>query len=617
MSHSVLRVAVLLSLAGCTLAQGIHIAPAENNFDVMLREGGIVDLHTLEELDRNQRIQTESRSSATVSKLDLKANARARGAYAKGLRLFVKKDFKGAAQSLEKAVSIYADFVSAHNALGCAYFSLGENGRARDEFNRAIALDDHLTVSYMNLGRVELGMGQPSAAQSAFERASAIAPLDSNLLMALAYAQYLNHDYAGVVKTAQQAHSHGHLGIATIHYFAAASWQAQNNLEQTRGELETFVSEDPNSPFADQARQTIQQIDAAQVHPALAMTSSAPTYAAENSAPSLLGQKALQDFRQKQQIAEAEAAESVCSNCSDASPPMPTSPTPSSPTGKKSFTFRSSVDEVAVFFTVTDHGRSVVDLKQNEILLSDDKKAPAALFGFHTESDLPLRLGLVIDTSTSVRGRISFEQAAAADFLQQVVKGKDDLGFVVGFSDQIILAKDFSHDVKELSRGIDQLAPVGGTAIWDAVSFAADKLADRKETQPVARVIVVISDGDDNSSSVTLKQAIERAQRDEVAIYTVSTRYVDPENDLESPGNHAMKALAELTGGASFFPGYADRLKGSLAELQQFLRSRYLISYRPAAFQHDGRYRSLEIVARRSGHKFKVNARRGYYSDTN
>lgn len=607
----------VLCLTKVLVAQGAHIPPPENNFDVMLNEGGIVDLHTLEELNQNQRVQTESRSSATLSKLDLKASGGARSAYAKGLRLFATKDYKNAAQSFEKAISIYPDFVSAHNALGCAYFALGENDRALEHFNRAIALDDHLSASFMNRGRVELAMGQAAAAQTSFEKASSIAPLDTNLLLALAYSQYLNHDYQGVERTTQQAHGHPHLGIATIHYFAAASWQAQNNLENTRSELQTFLSEDPMSPFADAARHSIQQIDAAAAKPALALANSAPVFASDDATPSKFGEKALQDFREKQQVAEAEAAESRNEVDSAPNSPINSTRSPYPPANSRGFTFRSSVDEVAVFFTATDHGKSVTDLKESEIVLSDDGKPPAAVIGFHTESDLPLRLGLVIDTSTSVTGRIAFEQAAASDFLRQVLTNNDDLGFLVGFSDQIVLGKDFTHDVKELSHGVDQLVPIGGTAIWDAVSFAADKLADRPETQPVARVLIVISDGDDNTSHSTLKQAIERAQRDEVAVYTVSTRYLDPQNDLESPGNQAMKTLAQLTGGASFFPGYSSRLKGALAELQQVIRSRYLISYRPAAFQRDGRYRVLEIVARRSGRKFKVNARRGYFSATN
>jgi Ca-activated chloride channel family protein len=158
--------------------------------------------------------------------------------------------------------------------------------------------------------------------------------------------------------------------------------------------------------------------------------------------------------------------------------------------------------------------------------------------------------------------------------------------------------------------------PVGGTAIWDAVSFAADKLAERPEERHVAKILVVISDGDDNSSGTTLKQAIEHAEKDEVIVYTVSTRYSDSRPQMSDPtGNRAMKVLAKLTGGVSFFPGSAAHFSKSLAELQQVIRSRYLISYRPALFTPDGHYRSIAIVAQKSGRKLKVNARKGYYSE--
>ena len=135
-----------------------------------------------------------------------------------------------------------------------------------------------------------------------------------------------------------------------------------------------------------------------------------------------------------------------------------------------------------------------------------------------------MRLGLVVDTSDSVNDRFSFEQAAATKFLQEVVADKDDLAFVVGVNNSVLLVQDFSADRTLSSHALNQLAPGGGTALWDAVAFAADKLATHPEVQPVARILVVISDGEDNSSSITLKQAIASAQNGEVAVYTVSTR---------------------------------------------------------------------------------------------
>jgi len=583
-----------------------------------------MDLNTLDELDQTFRAGTNTRSELNLSKLDLKAPGRAQREYEKGLRLFVRKDFQNAAEHLTEAIEIYPNFVSAHNALGCTYFSAGQNDSAVREFNKAIQLDDHLSTSYMNLGRVELALSQTSAAQTALEKAFSITPLNSNVVRALAYTQYLNHDYAGAIQTAQQAHSHTHPGIAVVHYFAAAAWQAQNHLTETRDELETFLTEDPNSPFAEQAKQIIQQIQTAEAQQMLASAARAPVFSADSSARSLLGEKTLQDLKEKQQIADAEKAEedSASYGASDTSYPPASERFPDRgravllPTN--AWILHSAVDEVAMFFTVTDHGRSVVDLKKSEIAVSDDRKPPATVLSFRTESELPLRLGLVIDTSGSITERFAFEQSAAIDFLQKVLTGQNDLAFAAGFSNSVVLVQDFTDDVRQLSHGINQLVPVGGTAIWDAVSFAADKLAERKESRPVARMIVVISDGDDNASSTTLKQAIERAEHDEVSVYTVSTRNDDdPQDYHQTTGNRAMKTLAEYTGGMAFFPGWASHLKHSLSELQQVIRSRYLISYRPALFRRDGRYRVVEMTAARSGHKFKVNARKGYYSATN
>ena len=174
-----------------------------------------------------------------------------------------------------------------------------------------------------------------------------------------------------------------------------------------------------------------------------------------------------------------------------------------------------------------------------------------------------------------------------------------------------------------MSHAIDQLAPAGGTALWDAVAFAAHKLASRPETQPVARALVVISDGNDNSSSATLKEAIESAEHGEVFVYTVSTPAVSNGEEQTSGGDpalvgaHAMRVLADRTGGAAFVPNSLRGLDHGLDEVQQVLRSRYLISYRPALFKDDGQYRAIDISARKSGHKLRVYARRGYYARVN
>lgn len=570
--------------------------------------------------------------SASVSKLDLKAPYKARREYDKGYQLLMRKDFQNAVPHLANATSVYPSFVAAHNALGSAYLSLGQNDQAREEFAQAVLLDGHLPNSHLNLGCAELALKHYSAAQESMQRASAIAPLDLQLLTALAYGQFMNHDYPAVVATAQQVHERKHKGSAIVHYLAAGALDAQGKLPEEQRELGALIQEEPKSAAAEQARQILQQIQReqtqqaeAKLHPAQPVTFTTvapPAPTPEESARQV--QKILQDLKEKQQIAEAEAEPESTGPADSPSPSeakLASAPIPpaNQPATKHStiHTLRANVDEVAVFFTATDHGKSVTDLTGADIGLQDDRKPPAAILGFRNEAQLPLRLGLVIDTSDSIATRFAFEQHAAINFLQKAVTNKEDLAFVVGVANSVLMVQDFTSDQTMISHAISQLAPSGGTALWDAVAFAADKLASRPEGQPVAKILVVISDGEDNSSSLALKEAIKRAQHGEVAVYTVSTRDNEHEEASALLGDHALRTLAELTGGAPFTPGSIHRLNGSLADLQQVLRGRYLISYKPALFQRDGSYRTIDITAQKDGHKLRVYVRRGYYASVN
>ena len=290
-----------------------------------------------------------------------------------------------------------------------------------------------------------------------------------------------------------------------------------------------------------------------------------------------------------------------------------------SPRGPESgWTLHSSVDEVAVFFVATDRGKPVRALSQAEIRVRDDGKAPTSIVAFRSEEQLPLRLGLVIDASSSVTKRFGFEQQSASEFMKKILVGNDDLAFAIGISNTVRVLEDFTSDGAKISEGINSLVPAGGTALWDGVAFAADKLAQRKETQPVARVLVVISDGQDNSSRRTLKDAIETAERDGVSVYTISTsdvRYVSTAM-LESTilGDRALKALAEHTGGSAFTPGSVRNLSHSLNDLEDFIHSRYLVAYKPALIEHENRFRTIDIEAQKDGRRLRVYARKGYYT---
>jgi Ca-activated chloride channel family protein len=577
-------------------------------------------------------------ASASVSKLDLKAPGKAKREYDKGYQLLLRKDYPGAIEHLGSAIQIYPSYVAAHNALGSAYLAQDKNEEARLEFDKAVALDDHLPNSYLNLGCAALALKQYPAAEDALQKASSIAPLDLQLHTALAYGQFLNHDYPAVIETAHQVHQHKHKNAALVHYFAAGAWAAQNNLTEAQQEMETLLREDPKSETADQFRKILADMKTEQVaeteaklHPAkpVAFTFAASTPGISSEDALHQAQQVIQDVKLKNQIAEAEAAaaaaDASCAGCvtvaSKESADLATSGSGLSSSGlKKSarnstgLTFHAGSDEVALLFAATDHGKSVTNLTESDIVLSDDNRPPHTILGFKNESELPLRLGLIIDTSNSVTQRLSFEQGAATKFMQAVVTNKDDLAFVVGVNNSVLLVQDFSGDQALIGHAINQLAPGGGTALWDAVSFGAEKLGERAEDHPVARVLVVISDGDDNASSVSLKEAIASALRGEVAVYTVSTRDLSEDDPRGLVGSRALNTLSELTGGTTFIPGSVPRLKGSLSELQQVIRARYLVSYKPESFQRDGRYRAIEIKAEKDGRKLKVYARKGYYA---
>jgi Ca-activated chloride channel homolog len=274
------------------------------------------------------------------------------------------------------------------------------------------------------------------------------------------------------------------------------------------------------------------------------------------------------------------------------------------------------VNEVSVIFVAVRKGKAVGDLSQNDISVRDDDKAPTAILGFRTEQALPLRVGVAIDTSSSVTSRFRFEQAAASAFFHQAVNRDSDLGFVMGFENHPTVTQDFVGDPDLLSQGVDRLTTGGGTALYDAVRAACQKLRHRPEQDMVARVLVVLSDGQNNAGEVTLGRAIDAAQEAEVTIYTISTNYTrsSAERDSADAGNANLRQLAEQTGGRVLFPASPKDVAKSFAKIEEELRSRYAVSYKPSEFTPDGHYRTIKIEARNTGEKVEIRARKGYYA---
>lgn len=271
---------------------------------------------------------------------------------------------------------------------------------------------------------------------------------------------------------------------------------------------------------------------------------------------------------------------------------------------------RKHVDEVNVFFTVTKGHKYIDDLQPNEVTVTDDRQPPARISYFGHQSDLPLRLSLVVDTSNSVHSRFEFEKDAASRFLRQIVRPQTDQAFVLGFSDKARLAQDYASEPEVLHRGIATLNSGGGTALFDAVQLACAKLANHPEDRPTARVLVLLSDGDDNASKSTLQQAIEDAQRKEVTIYSISTN----NSGYQRPGDEVLRQLAVETGGDMFFPNNAKDTVKAFSAIEQEMRSRYALFYQPNDLSEDGRYHRIQIIVQRLRKKFRVHARKGYYA---
>ncbi|HET7747748.1 MAG TPA: VWA domain-containing protein [Terriglobales bacterium] len=277
-------------------------------------------------------------------------------------------------------------------------------------------------------------------------------------------------------------------------------------------------------------------------------------------------------------------------------------------TATGSWTLRRQVNEVEVLFTAYRHGRFVPGLTQGDVSVRDNDK-PATIVDFRGQDNLPLRIALLVDTSDSIQERFRFEKEAATVFLRQTLSSEADQAMIAGFDDRLHVMQDFTHDSALLSAGIAHLRTHGRTAVFDSVSEACRLLA-RPAQGMVARVLVVVSDGDDNSSMSTLKAVIARAQQAEVTVYAVGTSYQFP----DFPGVKNLKLLAVPTGGEAFFPEKASKMARAFARISDELRHRYAVAYRPPELAENNRFHRIRIWARKSGKRLKVQARQGYYA---
>jgi VWFA-related protein len=269
-----------------------------------------------------------------------------------------------------------------------------------------------------------------------------------------------------------------------------------------------------------------------------------------------------------------------------------------------------NVNEVNLIFTVTDrHGHYIPNLQQSDFALLDDRKAPSHVKSFHQQINLPLRVGIVIDSSTSIRSRFKFEQQSAIEFLLEILKARSDRAFVMDFAEVARVDQDWTNNIDALETGVNRIRPAGSTALFDAVYTACrDKLLTERGPEPVRKAMVLISDGNDNQSRVYQDEAIKMCQRSETIIYAISTNWTPS----RGKGDQVLTQIAEETGGQVFFPPSVEEMSNSFHIIEEELRSQYSLVYTPADFKYDGGFRPIYLYC--NDRRYQVRAKKGYFA---
>jgi Ca-activated chloride channel homolog len=274
--------------------------------------------------------------------------------------------------------------------------------------------------------------------------------------------------------------------------------------------------------------------------------------------------------------------------------------------------------------TVVDHHHNfITDLDKNEFKVIENG-VPQDIRFFNRETDLPLRIALLLDTSNSIRPRLEFEKDAAVDFLTKVLRRNRDLAFLMTFDNDPEVIQDYTGDIGLLTASIREQRAGGGTALNDAICLAAEKLQHapppKGQESDMRRVIILISDGNDNLSDHALSDAVDAAIRSEAAVFAVSTNTdwlaIDdaskPSKYNLTDGDRILRQFSDQTGGYAFFPYRVDDLAESFVQIGEELRSQYFIAYAPVEPPPGGQYRRIDVQTTRKG--LTVRTRKGYYA---
>jgi Ca-activated chloride channel homolog len=265
--------------------------------------------------------------------------------------------------------------------------------------------------------------------------------------------------------------------------------------------------------------------------------------------------------------------------------------------------------------TVTDKNhRFIVDLKESDFEITEDK-TPQAIVSFLPQSNLPLDLAVLMDTSKSVKPKLKLEKDAALTFLETMLNSRQDRALLATFDSQVELHQDLTDRLDLLTQAIDQVKAQGGTRMYDAMYNICEEKMMASTSLGRRHAMVVITDGEDTESERALKDAIDIAQRSETTVYVISTEsgglFGAQTGLVGRKGDKDLKLLAEETGGRAFFTADLAELGKTLYGIARELRSQYLIAYEPANGNYDGQYRQIEVKLPK--HKdLRARTKKGY-----
>jgi Ca-activated chloride channel homolog len=275
-------------------------------------------------------------------------------------------------------------------------------------------------------------------------------------------------------------------------------------------------------------------------------------------------------------------------------------------------TFRARVDLVNVLCSVFDKNKNsfVTNLTQDDFSLYENNQKQE-IKNFNRETNLPLTIALLVDTSGSVAPKLKFEKETATNFVQSIMRDKDR-ALLLQFDSGLNLLQDFTDDPNKIVKQIDKLQAAGDTALYDAIYRTCDEKLIRETGR---KAMIILSDGDDSASEATLQQATEMALRAETIVFAISVTqggFFGVNTGERKEGDSVLKEIANETGGRIFFPFQVEDLDEAFRQINQELRSQYNIGYLSSNSARDGSYRKLEIRIPERGLRLKY--RKGYYA---